>query len=321
MIQVVLHAPGGLDAQQSRIEPMLGRLGALPHVADVQTPVPSKDNTIAYATLTLDAQSPDVPPEDVRRIIDTAQAAAGDGLQVELGGDPVRGAQESEGGPAEGVGLLAALVILVLMFGSLLAASLPIIIAVFAVGTAIGLVVLASHIASVADFTTPLLILVGLGVGIDYALLVFSRFRSELIAGADRAEAVRRALDTAGRTVFFAGCTVIVALLGLIVLGLGSLQGVAVAVAATVLVTMLAALTLLPALLAIFGARIERSVRRRTERAARRRVPRSVRRRADPAEWVEPAGQAARVEPAEHGAGWVGRACGGGWAGRAGGGG
>ncbi|WP_433220456.1 MMPL family transporter [Dactylosporangium sp. CS-047395] len=269
-VQVVLQAANGLDAQRGRIDPMLARLATLPHVADMQKLETSRDGTVGYATLTLDAQSQDVPAADVRRIIDTAQDAAGDGLRVELGGDAVRGAQESEGGAAEGAGLLAALVILVLMFGSLLAASLPVIIAVFAVGSAIGLVVLASHVATVADFTTPLLILVGLGVGIDYALLVFSRFRGELLAGLSRADAVARALDTAGRTVFFAGCTVIVALLGLVVLGLGSLQGVAVAVAATVLVTMLAALTLLPALLAVFGARIERSVQRRAAKRAHR---------------------------------------------------
>jgi putative drug exporter of the RND superfamily len=277
-LQVVLEAPGGLDTRRARVEPMLAQIGTLPHVADVRSPYTtpgavSAAGTIGYAVVTLDAQATDVPADAVRRIIDVARAAAGDGLRVELGGDPVRGAEESEGGAAEGVGLLAALVILVLMFGSLLAASLPVIIAVFAVGSAIGLVALASHVATVADFTTPLMILVGLGVGIDYALLVFSRFRSELIDGSDLPQAVRRALDTAGRTVFFAGCTVIVALLGLVVLGLGSLQGVAVAVAATVLVTMLAALTLLPALLAVFGGRIERSVRRRAERAARRSRP------------------------------------------------
>src|SRR5690606_16916847 len=111
---------------------------------------------------------------------------------------------------------------------------------------------------------------VGLGVGIDYALLVFARFRGELVAGADRAQATRVALDTAGRSVFFAGGTVIVALLGLVMLGLGSLQGVAIAVAVTVLMTMLAALTLLPALLAILGRRIERRVRRRAERGRER---------------------------------------------------
>jgi len=168
---------------------------------------------------------------------------------------------------AEGVGLLAALVVLVLLFGSLLAASLPIVVAIFAVGSSIGLIVLASHLATVAEFTPPTVTLVGLGVGIDYALLVFSRFRAELLAAGDREQAVRRALDTAGRTVLFAGGTVIIALTGLVALGLGSLQGVAVAVALTVLVTMLASLVLLPALLAIVGGRIERAARRRSERA------------------------------------------------------
>ena len=291
-IQVVLHSTGGLGtpAARARVEPMVPRLARLPHVADVRSPYRSPgaisaDGTVGYATVTLDAQSQDVPAADVRRIIDSAREAAGAGLQVELGGDPVRGAQQSGGGASEGVGLLAAVVIMVLLFGSLLAASLPIIIAVFAVGGAIGLVALASRLATVADFTVPLMILVGLGVGIDYALLVFSRYRAELIAGRPGEQAVRRALDTAGRTVFFAGCTVIVALLGLVVLGLGSLQGVAVAVALTVLVTMLAALTLLPALLAVFGGRIERSVRRRTRRAARRAAERGTAPRTEGSAW------------------------------------
>ena len=108
--------------------------------------------------------------------------------------------------------------------------------------------------------------LVGLGVGIDYALLLFSRYRGELLAGLPSEQATRRAVDTAGRTVLFAGTTVILALLGLVVLGLGSLQGVAVAVALTVATTMAAALVLLPALLALLGGRIERAVRRRAER-------------------------------------------------------
>jgi RND superfamily putative drug exporter len=292
-VQIVMQDASGVagPATRERVEAMLGGVRALPHVADVQSPYAgpgavSADGTIAYATVTLDGQAQDVPLDDVRAIIDTAQAAEGGGLRVELGGDAVRGAEESEGGAAEGIGLLAALVILVLLFGSLLAASLPIVIAVFAVGSSIGLVVLASHLATIADFTPPLMILVGLGVGIDYALLVFSRYRAELVAGlgargpeagpghsgqegADRAEAARVALDTAGRTVFFAGCTVIIALMGLVALGLGSLQGVAVAVAVTVFVTMIASLTLLPALLAIFGRRIERGVRRRAGRARR----------------------------------------------------
>ena len=273
-VQVVVQDPAGVrtPTTRARVEAMLNDLRGLPHVANVRGPYAdataiSRDGTIAYATVTLDGQAQDVPTADIRRIIDTAKAGEGTRLRVELGGDAVRGAAESEGGAAEGAGLLAALVILVLLFGSLLAASLPIVIAIFAVGSAIGLIVLASHVATVADFTPPLIILVGLGVGIDYALLVFSRYRAELVGGAGREQAVRTALDTAGRTVFFAGCTVIIALGGLVVLGLGALQGVAVAVALTVLVTMLASLTLLPSLLAIMGRRVERGVRRRAARA------------------------------------------------------
>jgi putative drug exporter of the RND superfamily len=273
-VQVVVQDAAGVrtPTTRARVEAMLEELRGLPNVADVRSPYADAtavagDGTTAYAVVTLDGQAQDVPTEDIRRIIEEAKAAEGDGLRVELGGDAVRGAAESEGGASEGAGLLAALVILVLLFGSLLAASLPVLIAIFAVGSAIGLIALASHVASVADFTPPLMILVGLGVGIDYALLVFSRYRAELVGGAERERAVGTALDTAGRTVFFAGCTVIIALLGLVVLGLGALQGVAVAAALTVLVTMLASLTLLPSLLAIMGGRIERGLRRRAARA------------------------------------------------------
>jgi len=283
-VQIVLADPGGMRAPQTqeRVTAMLGQVGHLPHVAGVRSPYAgpgaiSRDGTIAYATVTLDGQAQDIPSTDVRAIIHTAQGAAGDGLRVELGGDAIRSAEQGPGGSAEGAGLLAALVVLVLLFGSLLAASLPIVIAVFAVGSAVGLGVLASHAATVADYTVPLMILVGLGVGIDYALLLFSRYRGELLRGADRQQAARTALDTAGRTVLFAGCTVIIALFGLVALGLGSLQGVAIAVAMTVLVTMLGALTLLPALLAIMGRRLERAVRRRAGRG----------RRADGARWAQ----------------------------------
>jgi putative drug exporter of the RND superfamily len=275
-VQIVLAHPDGIRAAEARerVAAMLGDVGHLPHVASVQSPYAnpatiSRDGTVGFAVVMLDGSAQQVPAADVRAIIDTAQHAEGQGLQVELGGEAVRGAEETGGGRAEGAGLLAALVVLVLLFGSLLAASLPIVVAVFAVGSAIGLVALASQVATVADFTVPLMILVGLGVGIDYALLLFSRYRAELLSGAVRQQAMRAALDTAGRAILVAGGTVVIALLGLIALGLGSLQGVAVAVALTVLATMAGALTLLPALLVILGERIERAVHRRAGRAHR----------------------------------------------------
>jgi RND superfamily putative drug exporter len=286
-VQIVVQADGGLAGVRERVEAMLADVEALPHVAGVEDPYEaraiSRDDTIGYATVALDAPATDVPKEDVRSIIATAQAADGDGLRVEVGGEPVREAEESEGGAAEGVGMLAALVVLVILFGSLVAASLPLVTAIFAVGTTLGLIVLASHVADFADFTPPLMILVGLGVGIDYALLVFSRYRGELLAGAEQERAVRTALDTAGRAVFFAGCTVMFALLGLYVLGLAALQGVALGLALTVAMTMLASLTLLPALLGVLGPRIERKVRRRAEGERWRRWSALVQRRPWPA--------------------------------------
>ncbi len=222
----------------------------------------SEDGRIAYAGVALDGIVKDVPIEDVRAIVDTALAADRDGLQVEVGGEPAELATESEGGSAEAIGIVMALVVLFTVFGSLLAAATPIVTALFAIGITTGVVGLVSHVLDVADYSPIIATLIGLGVGIDYALLVLSRYRSELRAGAAREAAVETALDTAGRTVFFAGCTVIIALLGLLALDLSSMTGPAVAAAVAVLVTMLGALTLLPALLAWAGPRIEPRRRR-----------------------------------------------------------
>src|SRR5690606_41251453 len=137
----------------------------------------------SYATVTLDGVAEDVPAEHVTKIIDTAQAAAGDGLQVELGGDPVRNVQEEGGGGAEGAGMLAALIILILLFGSLIAAAVPLVTALFAVGSAVGLTALASHVFTAADFTPPSMMPIGLGVGVDYALLSLYRDPHEVPRG------------------------------------------------------------------------------------------------------------------------------------------
>ncbi|MER6997479.1 MMPL family transporter [Streptomyces sp. NPDC000410] len=276
-VQIVVGSPEGIrgGAVERRVESMLGKVAGLPSVTAVRSPYEdgaavSRDGTVGYATVTLDGPAENVPKEDVRKIIDAAASIESDGMELKtaVGGDAARDAEEGGGGAAEGAGILGALVILVFLFGSLVAASLPVVTALFAVGSSIGLIALASHLADVADFTPPIMMLVGLGVGIDYALLIFSRYRGELLRGAEPEDATRSALDAAGRTVFFAGCTVIIALMGLVVLGLGSLQGVALAVALTVLVTMAASLTLLPALLGLCGDRIRRQVGKRAARAA-----------------------------------------------------
>jgi putative drug exporter of the RND superfamily len=271
-VEIVLRDPDGIGAPatRERVEAMLAKVGRLPHVAGVQDPfgpgAVSRDGTIAHATVMLDSTANKVPRASIERLIDTAEAARGGGLQVELGGDAVRYV-DAGGGGAESIGTLAALVILVFLFGSLLAASIPIVTALAAVGGTTALIVVGSHLFDVADFTPALMSLVGLGVGIDYALLIFSRYRAELLRDRDRDAALRIALDTAGRSVVFAGTTVIIGLLGLVALGIGMLQGVALGVSLTVLVTLVASLTLLPALLSLFGKRIERSVRKRALKA------------------------------------------------------
>ena len=267
-VTVVVQAPDGVAGRAAEIDALVEDLGALDHVAAVQPPDPrsgtvSDDGTLGIITVVLDDQTGFIPADDRLAIIETAQDHEADGLRIELTGDAVREVAEDEaGGGGEGLGMLAALVILLFMFGSFLAASMPIITAIFAVGTTLGVVTLISHVATIPDYTAPILILVGLGVGIDYSLLVFARYRSEILGGADRDAAGRTALDTAGRSVLFAGATVVIALLGLYTLGLSALEGVALSVTLTVLMTMVASLVLLPSLLTIFGRRIEKRIRK-----------------------------------------------------------
>ena len=267
-VTVVVQSGDGLDAHAADVEALVADLSRLDHVAAVQPPDPragtvSDDGTLGIATVVLDDQTGFVPSDDKVAIVDAAKDHETGDLRVELTGDAVREVAESEaGGGGEVAGVLAALVILLFMFGSFLAASLPLITAVFAVGTTFGIVALTSNLVTIPDYTPPILVLVGLGVGIDYSLLVFARYRSELLGGADRARAARTALDTAGRSVLFAGATVVIALLGLYTLNLGSLEGVALSVSLTVLMTMLASLILLPSLLTIFGPRLEKRIRK-----------------------------------------------------------
>ncbi len=270
-VQVVFGDEDGVAAERDRVEAVLAEIAGMPGVASVDDPFTSygsvsEDGTVGYATAGFDGT-----PEEALALVEVAEESSGDGLTVAVGGDAIREAAEGGGGAAEGVGMLAALVILVLMFGSLLAASLPLITAVFAVGITFCLSMIVSHVVTLPTYLTPIMFLIGFGVGVDYALLIFARYRSELLNGANRKGAATIALDTAGRSVMFAGSVVIVALMGLFALGLGSLQSVSLSVALVVLVTMLASVTLLPALLALFGKRIERRVRGRAAKA--KRVP------------------------------------------------
>jgi RND superfamily putative drug exporter len=199
----------------------------------------------------------DVPKEDGEKLIDAAEKNDGSGLEIKLGGDPIYAAQ-GQSSP-EGIGFLGAAIVLLIAFGSVVAAGLPLAIALLGLGISSGgLILLLANIVDVPDWTTAVSGLIGIGVGIDYSLLVLTRFRSAMSQGKDRHEAVVEAVTTAGRSVIIAGATVVIAVLGLCLTGLSYMYGVAISASFAVLVVMLAAVTLLPALLSYLGPKVDR---------------------------------------------------------------
>ncbi|MFE7466389.1 MMPL family transporter [Streptomyces sp. NPDC057499] len=215
----------------------------------------SGDGHTAYAAITFDQRVEDIPAQQVGAVVDTARAAAGDHLQVELGGPAVALTEAPSAHLSEVVGVLVAAVVLFLAFGSLAASMLPIATALVSVGTAYAGTVLLGHLMTVADFAPMLGMLIGLGVGIDYALFIVTRYRRGLRRGLSVTEAAQNAVATTGRAVVFAGATVCIALLGMLILRLGFLNGVAIAASLTVVLTVAASVTLLPALLSFIGPR------------------------------------------------------------------
>jgi RND superfamily putative drug exporter len=199
-----------------------------------------------------------IPTADIQRVVHTAQGQATSGLSIQLGGAPIESIQKPSFGISEGLGILAAIVILLLAFGSVIAMILPIVTAVVAVATTFGVLDLLSHRLTVPNFGPELAALVGLAVGIDYALFVVSRYRSSLHAGSDPERAVRAAMATSGRAVVFAGSTVVLSLFGLFLLGLPFIYGAALGTIVAVLLVMIASVTLLPAALGFAGHNIDR---------------------------------------------------------------
>jgi RND superfamily putative drug exporter len=267
--QIVFKANAGVDSPpvRQKMERVFSEVEEEKHVSEVASPYGkgggaaaiSDDGKIAYATVQFDVAGPDLDTEEAKRVMETAQDAEGDGLQIELGGSPIEEVRgEEEEGFSEAIGLLAAIVVLLLTFGSVVAMGLPIITALFALGVGISFITLGTHVFNTADFAPQLAFMIGLGVGVDYALFILTRFRNGLSEGFEPREAAIAAIDTAGRAVLFAAITVIIALLGMMLLGLSFLYGVAVAAALAVFFTMVSALTLLPALLTIVGRRVDR---------------------------------------------------------------
>ncbi len=266
--EIVYKAPTGADspAVKRKMEGVFTEAAKLPHVSEVASPYASggtaaisKDGEIAYATVQYDVTTDKLEKDDIKKLLAIGRAANSDDLQVEVGGAPIEEVRsEEEGDSSFAIGLLAAVVILLLTFGSVVAMGLPLLTALFALGVGLSLVTLGTHVFDTAEFAPQLAAMIGLGVGIDYALFILTRFRNGLDEGLESRQAAIAAVDTAGRAVLFAGITVIISLMGMLLLGITFLYGVAMSAAMAVLFTMIAALTLLPALLTIAGKRVDR---------------------------------------------------------------
>ncbi|MFF0224687.1 MMPL family transporter [Streptomyces sp. NPDC004629] len=262
---VVWHTGSGgvraADVEQT-MSHTLDDIADLPGVSSVTSPYDgqgtgqiSRDGRTAYAVVTFDQPIEHIDRSEAEAVVHTAKAAETDGLRIELGGSAIGLTASSGGHVAEAVGVVVAAVVLFLAFGSLAASLLPIATALVGVGTAYAGIALLGHAMTVAAFAPMLGLLIGLGVGIDYALFIVTRHRRGLKRGLTVTEAVTESVATTGRAVVFAGATVCIALLGMLILRLSFLNGVAVAAALTVVLTVAASVTLLPALLSLIGER------------------------------------------------------------------
>ncbi|MCW3816878.1 MMPL family transporter [Micromonospora sp. DR5-3] len=288
-LTLAIKADKGIDdpAARQKIEKVIAELDASPITGPVASPyqdenLVTKDRRIARTTIPLTDK--DVPKTEVKPLVELVKVASGDGVTLGLGGDKAEKAETPPQGPAEGVGLLTAAVILFIAFGSLVAMGLPIVTGLMAVLGGVALMKLVGHVVPSPDFTVLVAVLIGLGVGIDYALFILTRYKDSLQDGDEPESATVKAITTAGHAVLFAGTTVMIALLGLIAMGQKMMTGVAIGASVTVLVTMIAAVTLLPAFLGFIGYKINslRLPRRVSRRSGGDGTP--ARKRRTPAE-------------------------------------
>jgi RND superfamily putative drug exporter len=256
-------------AVRAQVQTMLAAVARLPHVSVVGSPYGaaashqiSPSGQVAFANVTFDVLAHDVNSQQAKTFVSTARSGGRGGVEVEVEGQ-IASASAQSSPKSAAIGFLAAAVVLFLVLGTLLAMALPLLTAALSLGTGIGVIGLLSHVISMASFSSELSLLIGLGVGIDYALFIVTRARQGMLRGLSGEDAVIEAVDTSGRAVLFAGMIVCIALLGMFALGVSFLYGVAIAAAIAVSFTVLAALTLLPALLGFFGSRVLRRRERR----------------------------------------------------------
>lgn len=280
--QIVIEARGGAtarsDSVQQPVTAALTEVAAIPGIASVVSPYSpqgaaqiSKDGTVAFAAVNWKMKAADVTKSDARKLIDTAKAADGPDVRISLGGQSIENEESAGPGLSVAVGAIAALVILLIVFGGALFASLmPLVTAAVALFIGTSLISLLSHVMDTPSVSSDLAVLIGLGVGIDYGLFIISRHRGSVKAGRSYEESTVLAVNTSGRTVLFAGITVCIALLGQFALGVDYLYGVSAASALTVALTMATALTFLPAMLGFLGPK---TLSRRERRALAQEGP------------------------------------------------
>jgi RND superfamily putative drug exporter len=272
--EIVFATTGGAKvtdpAVKASIDTMMGKIAKLPHVGRVASPYAaqgatqiSADGTVAFIPVTLNRQQNLLTESEGKQFVATARSADGPQLQVAVSGQlaELTNPQSFSG---TGVGVLLAFVVLILVFGSFFAAILPIVSALFALGTAIGVIGLLTHVLKMPSISPILVLLIGLGVGVDYALFIVTRHRQGLVAGQSIEKSIVNAVNTSGRAVMFAGIIVCIALLGMFALGVSFLYGLAVSAAIGVLFTMISALTLLPAMLGFIGPKVMSRKQKRT---------------------------------------------------------
>ena len=217
----------------------------LPYVQGVTSPfspegahqIAAKGN-IAYAQIHFTTDTADIPTGAVKNVISAAQGAATSGVQVELGGSPISAAATAAPGPSEGIGITAALIIMLLAFGSIVAMGLPVITVLAGLGIGIALLELITHLLVVPNFSPEMAAMIGIGVGIDYALFIVTRYRQGIFEGRTPRDAVMMAHMTAGRSVLFAGTTVVISLFGLFLIGQPYMIGLATGCIAAVLMVL-----------------------------------------------------------------------------------
>ncbi len=263
-VQVALQGtPSMRDPQvHAQVESLRAALAQVRHVTNVSDPYAtpngiSKSGTIALANAQLNAPVHEISNDVGTQMIRLAERHTTPQLEVRLGGQLIQQSERPKPPSSEAIGILAAIVILLIAFGSVLAMVVPVVVALGGIAVGLPIIGLLTHIFPLQSFTTTLAAMIGIGVGIDYALFVVTRYRQSLHAGHTPEEAVMIAIDTSGRAVLFAGMTVIIALLGMLAIGLSFISGLGMGAAAVVAVTVLAAVTLLPAVLGFVGTKID----------------------------------------------------------------